>query len=139
MTHLIAVSKSVTTAQSAGLYMRQIARLHRTPPILYSDRGPQCTTEFWKELWEMFETRLRYSIAYYPQAKGIVEQMNTVVGKVLRCTLAQMNDVQNWLEVLPTIEVAIKYLPNRSTGYSPFFLNYVYCPIIPADFLCGKE
>ena len=65
--------------------------------------------------------------------------MNAVVGKVLRCTMAQMNDIKNWFEVLPTVELAINSLPNRNTGYSQFFWNYRYHPTVPADLLCGKE
>ena len=45
-----------------------------------------------------------------------MEQMNAVVGQVLRCTLAQMNDVKNWLEVVPTIELGINSLLNKSAG-----------------------
>ena len=65
--------------------------------------------------------------------------MNAVVGQVLRCTLAQTNDVKNWLEVLPTVDLVTNSLLNRSTGYSTFFVNYGYHPTVPDDLLCGNE
>ena len=42
-------------------------------------------------------------------------------------------------EVLPTIELAINSLPNRSTGYSPFFLMYGYNPVLPVELIKGDE
>ena len=139
MTHLIACSKTVTAAQSARLYMNEVAKIHGIPSIIYTDRGSQFTSKFWKELWGLFGTQLRYSTAYHPQTQGIVERMNAVIGQVLRCTLAQMYEIKNWVEILPTVELAINSLPNRSTGYSPFFLNFGYHPTVPADLLCGNE
>ena len=66
-------------------------------------------------------------------------RLNIVIRQVLRCTLSQINDTKNWLEVLPTVDLVINHFPNRSTGYSPFFPNYGYHPTVPADFLCGNE
>ena len=48
ITHLIASSKSLTAPQFAGLYMREVARLHGIPSILYSDRGTQFTSNLGK-------------------------------------------------------------------------------------------
>ena len=41
--------------------------------------------------------------------------------------------------VLPTVEMVINSLPNRSTGYSPFFLVYGYHPVLPVELLKGDE
>ena len=68
-----------------------------------------------------------------------MERMNSVVGQVMQCTLAHINDINNWLDVLPTVELAINSLPDRNIGYSPFFLNYGYHRTIPADLLFGNE
>ena len=50
-----------------------------------------------------------------------------------------MTDITNWLEVLPIVELAINYSPNRSTGYSLLFFFFFYHSIIPADLVCGNE
>ena len=62
-------------------------KLHGVPKILYSDRGTQFTSTFWKTLWDLTGTQLRYSTAYHPQTQGVVERMNAVVGQLLRCTI----------------------------------------------------
>ena len=70
--------------------------------------------------------------------QAIVERMNAVIRRVLRCTLAQMNEIKNYLEALKTVERAISSLSSRNTGYSPFFLNFGYHPTLPADLMCGN-
>ena len=41
--------------------------------------------------------------------------------------------------LLPIIEMVINSLPNQSTGFSPFFLNYVHEPVMPIQLLRGNE
>ena len=43
--------------------------------------------------------------------------------------------MDSWVELLPTIEFAINTAPNRTTGYSAFFLNYGYHPDTPISLL----
>ena len=53
-----------------------------------------------------------------------------------------MTDVTNlsrWKDFLPTVEMVVNLLPNRSTGYSPFFLMYSYHPVLPVELLKGDE
>ena len=87
MVHLIPCKKSITAAETAKLYWGQVVKLHGVPRILYSDRGTQFTSQFWKTLWGLTGTQLRYSTAYHPQTQGVVERMKAVVGQMLRCTI----------------------------------------------------
>ena len=41
--------------------------------------------------------------------------------------------------ILPAVEMVINSLPNRSTGYSPFYLVYGYHPVLPVELLKGDE
>ena len=65
--------------------------------------------------------------------------MNAVVGQTLRCLIHETNDVKKWEVLLPTVELAINSLPNLSTGFTPFFLNYGYEPVTPIQLLRGDE
>ena len=40
---------------------------------------------------------------------------------------------------MPTVELVINSLPNSSTGFSPFYLNYGYEPITPIELIPGDE
>ena len=64
--------------------------------------------------------------------------MNSVVGQMLRCIIHENRD-SAWDSLLPTVEMTINSLPNSSTGYSPFFLNYGYHPVLPVELLKGDE
>ena len=138
MVHLIPCRKSTTAAEAAKLYWDNVVKLHGVPSVIYSDRGTQFTSQFWKTLWGLTGTQLRYSTAYHPQTQGVVERMNAVIGQMLRCTLHEER-ADNWDLLLPTVEMTINSLPNSSTGYSPFFLNYGYHPVMPVELLKGDE
>ena len=64
--------------------------------------------------------------------------MNAVVGQMLRCTIGDEKGT-NWDSLFPSIELTINSLPNSSTGYSAFYLNYGYYPTIPIELLKGDE
>ena len=64
--------------------------------------------------------------------------MNSVVGQMLRCIIHENRD-SPWDSLLPTVEMTTNSLPNSSTGYSPFYLNYGYHPVLPVEMLKGDE
>ena len=65
--------------------------------------------------------------------------MNAVVSQTLRCLMTDVADLNRWKDFLPTVEMVMNSLPNRSTGYSPFFLMYGYHPVLPVELLKGDE
>ena len=65
--------------------------------------------------------------------------MNAVVGQTLCCLIHETSDIKKWENLLPTVELAINSLPNSSTSFTPFFLNYRYEPITPIQLLWGDE
>ena len=65
--------------------------------------------------------------------------MNAVIGQMLRCTIHELNEVREWDSLFPMIELTINSLPNRSTRYSPFYLNYGFHPIVPTELIKGNE
>ena len=84
-------------------------------------------------------TKLKFGTAYHPQSQGQVERMNAVVSQTLRCLMSDVTDLTRWTEFLPTVEMVVNSLPNRSTGYSPFYLMYGYHPVLPIELLKGDE
>ena len=131
--------KTITAAQTARKYWQNIGKLYGISRILYSDRGSVFTGAFWRELWSVLGTQLRFSTAYHPQTQGVVEKMNQLVSQTLRYVIHQLGDKADWKTHLATVEFAINSLPNRSTGYSPFYLNYGYHPVVPTELIKGDE
>ena len=62
MVHLIPCKKSITAAETAKIFWDNIVKLHGIPAVLYSDRGTQFTSNFWKSLWDLTGAQLRFSI-----------------------------------------------------------------------------
>ena len=48
MVHLIPCKKSITAAETAKMFWDNIVKLHGIPAVLYSDRGTQFTSNFWR-------------------------------------------------------------------------------------------
>ena len=53
--------------------------------------------------------------------------------------MIDVSDLGTWKEYLPTVEMVVNSLPDRSTGYSPFYLMYGYYPVLPVELLKGDE
>ena len=139
MVHLAPCRKNITATGTAQLLWNTVVRYHGVPRVIYSDRGPQFTAKSWQELWRITGTKLGYSIAYHPQTQGVVERMNSVVSQTLRCLIHERKNVKDWEILLPTVEMVINSLPNQSTGFSPFYLNYGHEPVTPIQLLKGDE
>ena len=107
------------------------------PRVIYSDRGSQFTAESWRELWRLTRTKLAYSTAYHPQTQEVVERMNSVIEQCMRCTTHESGNINEWEKILSTVELVINSLPNKSTGFSPFYLNYGHEPILPIQLIKG--
>ena len=109
--------------------------LHGIPSTIISDRDVRFTGSFLRELWRILGTGLRMGTAYHPQSSGQVERYNQVLSQLLRCTIHQVGDGAHWTELLPTIQFAANTSPSRSTGYTPFFLNFGRHPTTPVQLL----
>ena len=109
------------------------------PRVIYSDLGSQFTASSWRELWRLTGTRLALSTSYHPQTQGVVERINSVVSQTIRCLLHDKGNPKDWEKMLPTVELVINSLPNQSTGFSPFYLNYGYEPVTPIQLVKGNE
>ena len=139
MVHLIPCWKTTTVGEAARLFWQHVVKLHGVPRAIHTDRGAQFVGRWWREIWSLLGTKLKYGTAYHPQSQGQVERMNAVVSQTLRCLMSDVPDLSKWKEYLPTVEMVVNSLPNRSTGYSPFFLMYGYHPVLPVELLKGDE
>ena len=139
MVYLIPYKKTTIASEAARLYWQHVVRLYGVPRAIHTDRGVQFVGRWWCEIWTLLGTKLRFGTAYHPQSQGQVERMNAVVSQMLHCLMTDVPDLGRWREHLPTVEMVINSLPNRSTGYSPFFLMYGYHPVLLVELLKGDE
>ena len=65
--------------------------------------------------------------------------MNAVVSQTFCCLIHESKNERDWETLFPTVEMVINSLPNQSTGFSPFYLNYGHEPVTPIALLNGDE
>jgi hypothetical protein len=130
MVHLVPVSDRITGRQCAKVFLDTVFRLHGLPAELVSDRDPRFTQGFWNELFQILGTHLKMSTSHHPQTDGQTERVNRVVLTMLRC---YAHAFQHWSDYLPMVEFAINNSKHASTGYTPFFLNGMRSPSVPAS------
>ena len=84
MVHLAGCKKEVTTMEYAQIFVDNVFRLHGLPEVIISDWDPRFTGKFWRSLFDLLGTNLRFSTAFHPQTDGQLEQMIQVLENFLR-------------------------------------------------------
>ena len=139
MCHFIPCSNMIIARETAKLYWQHVGRLHSIPSVIISDKDAWFTSKFWQELWRLLGTDLWMGSGFHPKSSGQMERFNQLLEQTLRCTVHQYSEAKRWTEVLPVVEFAINNTPNRTTGYTTFFLNYGYHPLSPTQMLSTTE
>ena len=83
--HFIALSKLPSARETADLLVQQVFRLHGIPLDIVSDRGPQFTSQVWKEFCQSLGATVSLSSGFHPQTNGQAERANQDLEAALRC------------------------------------------------------
>jgi hypothetical protein len=130
MVHLTAVSATVSAKQSAIIFIDSVFKLHGMPMEIVSDRDPRFTSRFWQEVFKLVGTNLLMSTTAHPETDGQTERVNRVLGDILRSYATSFED---WTALLPLAEFAINNSVHASTGMTPFYVNGLRHPRLPAN------
>ena len=128
---LAACSTSVDAKRSARLFLDHVFRNHGMPKRLVSDRDPRFTGAFWTEIFRLLGTQLSFSTARHPETDGQTERVNRIVEDMLRCYCQRFP--KEWSSLLSLVEFAINNSEHASTGFTPFFVNNLRHPRVPAQ------
>ena len=132
----IATHKAVTSEETAHLYFKYVAKDIGFPQVLVSDRDPKFTAGVWQDLWRLAGTTLNMSTAAHAQTDGQSEGMIRVLEQMLRAYAQDMGD--DWARWLPALEFAYNDSQVRTTGQTPFFLEYGQHPATPLAMELGE-
>lgn len=122
MVHFRATRSSLDTRGYAQLFLDTVVCLHGVPAEIVSDRGPQFTSQLWRDLTSLLSVSHALSSAYHPQTDGQTERANRVLEEMLRAYVGPMQN--DWDQMLSMAEFAVNSAWHESTQTSPFFLNY---------------
>jgi hypothetical protein len=102
--------------------MREIARLHRIPRTIVSDRYTKFTSNLWRELFKGFGTNLNFSTTCHPQLDGQTERVNQIIKDMPRMYV--MDKPSKWKYYLHLVEFAYNNGYQASLRMSPFEALY---------------
>ncbi|CAL8993728.1 unnamed protein product [Prunus brigantina] len=102
------------------------------PPRLHCfDRDVKFVSYFWKTLWKLFGTTLKFSSLSIP--KQMVKPRWLIAALVIYSRCLVGDKPGNWDLLLPVAEFAYNNSVNRSTGKSPFEIVHGFPPRSPVD------
>ena len=137
MVRLIPTTTDVDAVGTAKLVYSNVWSLFGAPKRIVSDRDPRFTSDFWRTLLQLIGTKLNMSTSFHPQTDGQTERVHRVIEEVLRQSINP--EQSNWDDLLPVVEFAVNSAVHKSTGFSPFYVNYGREPETPASFLSGSH
>ena len=129
--------KTVTSKETANLFLQWVYRMYGPPDSIVSDRGPQFVSAFWDEVCLRLGIKLKLSTANHPQTDGQTEVMNQYLKQRLRHFVNYYQD--NWDELLPVMDFAQASLVSEATGQSPIYTELGYEPRTSIDWTPPKE
>ncbi|XP_061554247.1 uncharacterized protein LOC133413642 isoform X3 [Phycodurus eques] len=106
--------------------LKHVFRLHGIPIDIVSDRGPQFSSQVWKEFCKAVAAAASLSSGYHSQTNGQTERANQSLESALRCFAAR--NPSSWSSFVPWIEYAHNSLTSSAIGMSPFMACYGFQP-----------
>ena len=122
---------NVSAAQDAQLVFDNWVLPYGLPAVIVSDRDPRFVGEFWRELWRLLGTQLRFSTAGHPQTDGRSENKQRSLLTVLRHRVDfQQSD---WDEQLKLATAALNSTVSSATSLTPFQVMLGRTARLPLD------
>jgi hypothetical protein len=135
--HFIPCRRDLTAKQLADIFLSNVYRIHGLPSTIISDRDKLFTSNFWNEFTQLLGIKPKLSTAFHPETDGQAERTNGIIEQYLRMNVNYLQD--DWEELLPLGEVAYNNSVQRSTGFSPWFINKGFHPRTPASFRATED
>jgi transposase InsO family protein len=120
---------------TAVKFLKDIILRYGYPHSIITDNG----TNFAVGAFARFcaEKRIRLDVASvaHPESNGQVERANGMVLAGIKPRLIEplQRSAGCWIDELPSVLWSLRTTPNRSTGYTPFFLVYGAEAVLPTD------
>ena len=132
-----AIPLSDTSAISvASAFLHHWVARFGVPATVTSDRGPQFTSELWRQLSSTVGYTLSPTTAYHPQANGMVERFHRTLKAALKARCDDVGD--KWHHQLPWILLGLRTTPKDDLNASPAELTFGDTLTIPGELLPFK-
>ncbi|MBW0573632.1 hypothetical protein O181_113347 [Austropuccinia psidii MF-1] len=109
---------------------------------IISERDPKFPSALWKNLHQLFGTKLSFSTAYHPKTDGLAEGMIQTLEDMVRRLCAyglEFKDcdgfTHDWCTLLPGLQLEYKTSIHASTNQTPAIPEKGWNPKLPQDSL----
>ena len=100
------------------------------PLRITTDQGRQFESELFKELCNLLRTKRIRTVAYHPEANGMVERLHRQLKTAIKC-----HESDKWIEILPIGLLGIRSALKEDLNATAAELVYGTSIGLPADFL----
>ena len=107
----IPLRDATASSCAQALVLQWISRFG-VPLHISSDRGTQFTSQLWSSIAQSLGTQLHHTMAYHPQANGLVERFHHHLKAALRARLSG----SGWTRDLPWVLLRIRTAPKEDLG-----------------------
>ena len=123
-------------ATTAVKFLKEIIYRYGYPHSIITDNGSNFKGEFARYCGQN-NIRLDLSSVAHPETNGQAERANQMILRGIKPRLLAplQRAAGAWIDELPSVLWSIRTTPNRSTGYTPFFLVYGAEAIMPSDII----
>ena len=129
----IPCNKTIDATQTAQNYIDHVYKRFGLPNSFLSDRGPQFTSQVFRELMRLLGIKTIRSTAYHPQTDGETERVNQELEIYFRIFCS--NNPETWKHLNSLMEFCHNQKLHSVTKQSPFYLMMGYEPTdIPLAF-----
>ena len=102
------------------------------PTTLITDNGPQFVSDSFKRFLKKKGITHVKASPYHPQGNGVIEMMHRTLNSIIsKCTETK----GNWVKIVSMALYFMRYMPNRSSGLSPFAMKHGWEPNTPLQLL----
>ncbi|PNX96205.1 Ty3/gypsy retrotransposon protein, partial [Trifolium pratense] len=134
--HFITLPTKFSAPDLASRFSVEICRLHGIPQSIVSDRDPLFLSAFWKELFRVQGTTLKYSTTYHPETDGQTEVVNRSLEAYLRCFTN--DNPRKWFKYLHLAEFWHNSTFHSAIQMTPFEALYGRQPPAIIDYVAGS-
>jgi hypothetical protein len=123
--------------KTARKFMADIVVRFGVPHSIITDNGSNLSLGALRQYCDENGIRLDLASVAHPQSNGQVERSNGLILQGLKPRLeAPLHRAAGaWAEELPSVLWSLRTMPNRSTGFTPFFLVYGAEAVLPTDII----
>jgi hypothetical protein len=116
-------------------FFNEIITRYGVPHNIITDNGTNFAKGVFAEYGGQKGIRLDLASVAHPQTNGQVEKANGLVLACIRPRLVEPleRSAGCWVEELPLVLWSLRTTPNRSVGFTPFFLVYGAEAVLPTD------